>query len=176
MIVGAGALEGGADEATAIHRENLSRLAQLSPAEIKQEREQIVAQCDPKLIEYIKSLRTRRESGGKQVDGIVAHKVGGANVKDKKEGKGQETETGEMPGQCGIPMDISLNAESEGGQGSVKTSDPSSKMVGGTEPPSVTMEEELQCDEAELPIPPAEAKKWMHMDKVGFWTVSYLLG
>lgn len=180
VISGAGVLEGGADEAEAIHRENLSRLAQLSPAEIKLEREQILSQCDPKLIGYIKSLRSKKE-------GVVS-KVGGGGVKKKsgaseekseverkqrqttqdhgETGLGQNTEANVISGKNRTPMEVVRDAKVCGYMGSTKKSASSAEIVGDPKPTSIAMEEGPQCDDAELPISPAEAKKWMHMDKV----------
>ncbi|XP_018020407.1 uncharacterized protein LOC108676780 [Hyalella azteca] len=70
VVCGEGVLEGGAQEAAQIHKENLERLSQLTPAEIQKERDEILAQCDPKLVEFIRGLRSHQEPQHKNFKGL----------------------------------------------------------------------------------------------------------
>ncbi|KAF2350487.1 RNA polymerase II-associated protein 1 C-terminal [Trinorchestia longiramus] len=117
VVCGEGVLERGVEEAMEIHRENLERLSQLTPTEIQTEREQIMAQCDPKLLQFLQSRRHNKSQ----------------------------------------PADFTHPA-------ALKEADAEGDNKDTSAPPAEAPEEEVA--EADLPIPPSEAKKWLHMDKV----------
>ena len=122
---------GQSDEAKKIHEENMSKLSSLSHEERLREREEILSRLSDDQVNFILSLRKKREGEGRIVENSPVVADGGGAERMEV-----EVDAGKTP----------------------------SEKINGEE-----MEEELEpVDLGELPIPPKEAKKWAHMDKVRY--------
>lgn len=132
-------------EADEIHQENISRLSSLSHTERMKEREELLANLTQEQITFLQSLRKKKESsdnGISRIDDSGPSDYSNLTVDNEREDAKSTT---------------------------VKCEDSKNETCRVRFTTDVKMNEVLddgQIPESELPIPPAEARKWLHMDKV----------
>lgn len=135
-------------EAERIHKENLSKLAEMTHEERLRERNELMSRLTPEQQSFLQSLRKRKEAVKRNV------KINDANYIERME-TDLEIKNADSPelmnqivSELSSSNDLSLATHPK-----------------ETTPVSTSLEVQTVPLE-ELPIPPDKAKKWVHMDKV----------
>lgn len=153
-------------EVDEIHQENLTRLSSMSHEERMKEKEELLSCLSEDQIAFLRSLRSgggKTARGGSGVEqGVVSMEVEG----ERREEEGRLKEE-----KADRNNDVEMKEEIEG-RGSHSTPQEGKtvrfKDVDEENETKTKEESEETPMPAELPISPEEARKWLHMDKVGY--------
>ncbi|XP_045125423.1 RNA polymerase II-associated protein 1-like isoform X2 [Portunus trituberculatus] len=136
-------------EVDKIHQENLSRLSAMTHQERMREREELLSCLSEEQIAFLRSLRQGRRRQGTGGDEAEAEAGAGA---------GREV----TPMECSEVQGMNVKEEGIGGETEGNEDGEFERAAARTE----EKEEKDNAASSDLPIPPKEAEKWVHMDKV----------
>ena len=153
-----------------IHEENLARLAALTPAQVEQERQQLLATTDPALIDFLKQYSSRQARSRNVAQALAVEEALHPGILKKKL-RAHKTSS-DLAGSKDLDGDIEeMDTSDETRVQVTENDDNDSATVAEEDGNTEVMSTEGPIDDSELPIPPDEAKKWVHMDKVSFMTL-----
>lgn len=158
-------------EVDEIHQENLTRLSSMSHEERMKEREELLSCLSEDQIAFLRSLRSgggKAARGGSEVEqGVVAMEVEGERKAEEERLKEKKEKSNN---------DVDMKEETEGGESHTAPQEGKTvrfKDVEMDETKTKEPSEETPMP-AELPISQEEARKWLHMDKVGNGELYYI--
>lgn len=142
-------IQGDISEAQKIHNENISKIASMSHDERLKAQQELMASLGPKELNFLQSLRKKKEM-------LKLQQTESEPMDCEASGKART-----KPLASPTPPSSAYKGEE---LRKVRFSEDVEMETEGTSTSSVP--DDSTINENELPIPPSEAKKWIHMDKV----------
>ncbi|KAK8731111.1 hypothetical protein OTU49_007805 [Cherax quadricarinatus] len=156
-----------------IHQESLARIASLSHEERIKEQQELLSQLSPEQITFLRSLRTRRDKtktvSTPRQDDTTTHdgmitKSTSMEVEDSN-----SNDKDDLPHFSSFkPSIVPVHDESSSGQDNYKVT-----FSDDVEMLNLHDDDDEPVPDSQLPIPPSQAHKWLHMDKVEMEKLKY---